>query len=284
MGAYELYVKIMPLGDSNTRGWGGNHYRDDLKAFLEGDGWDIEYVGSVVKELQSENDGDYWYYKLAGYGPGPGWNVALSSNEFRHEGWGARPVEAFLKNDVGGNDDGRGLGQSGDVPNIDEGKVDAYKHEHVIEEKLRFADPEIILLMLGTNDIAMQNKDTHDDYKDTYHEAIVSDLDQLIGRIDGWIQSNGGSNLRKIFIATVPPMNYKPDVSDKIANEIEIEFSGDGRVEAVVDMHNAEYNSQTLDQNFGGDNGNNEWHFNATGYQIIGHTWYDALIQYFESY
>jgi len=109
-------VRIMPLGDSNTRGIYGETYRDSLRQALINDAAiEVNYVGSGTE--------------IGGpHGPGTGYSlpysqelIQLLDNDLEHEGWGGYQISDVLAN---------------------------------IETWLSDSPPDYILLMIGTNDLS----------------------------------------------------------------------------------------------------------------------------------
>jgi lysophospholipase L1-like esterase len=283
MGAYELYVKIMPLGDSNTRGHSGYCYRAFLKEFLQDDGWEVDFVGSVRDaQLPVVN---------TLYGPGPSGGMAWSrapentkyllghdlsgKRDFEHEGWGARPTHAFLGIDNLSTGD---FGFKQTKLTVETKGFNAYKHEHVIEEKLRYSDPEIIMVMLGTNDRAVRGINPD-----------INDLDILVNRIHNWIEQNGGHENRKLLVATIPPMKSQySSVSSDYKITVINKFSTDwtNKVDALVNVYESQYEDKYPGKDLSDYFRNNEtdyWHFKMEGYEIMGYEWYKSIIKYLTS-
>ncbi len=116
VGAATAQTKVMPLGDSNTRGKDGFHYRSSLRdRFINEAGHSINYVGSGTS--------------VAGaHGPGPDANIPYSGSQItalggdlEHEGWGGYTIDGIA-----------GL----------------------VNGALASRNPDTVLLMIGTNDFA----------------------------------------------------------------------------------------------------------------------------------
>ncbi|NEO50460.1 MAG: hypothetical protein F6K55_42795, partial [Moorea sp. SIO4A3] len=132
-------LKIMPLGDSNTRGKALDRagYRDDLWALFKDNGYRVNFVGSAT----SENP-----------------EIVLGQNntyvfDKDHQGHGGFAIA--------------GVGASNAWSDLNS----------EIEDWLKQARPEIILLMAGTNDILFQDESP----EDTVNEMIL-----LIDKILAW--------------------------------------------------------------------------------------------------
>ena len=128
-------VRIMPIGDSITEGkfLSSGGYRSLLQDMLKKAGYTVTFVGK-------EDNGDP--------ANATGFSVGLTNGN--HEGYGSMRIDQLM-------DGGSAEGHS--VPAI-EATLDADK-------------PDVILMMLGTNDLIQQYK----------LGDVVSRLDQLVGRI-----------------------------------------------------------------------------------------------------
>ncbi|NEO80191.1 SGNH/GDSL hydrolase family protein [Moorena sp. SIO4G3] len=147
-------LKIMPLGDSNTRGKALDRagYRDDLWALFKDNGYRVNFVGSAT----SENP-----------------EIVLGQNntyvfDKDHQGHGGFAIA--------------GVGASNAWSDLNS----------EIEDWLKQARPDIVLLMAGTNDILFQNESP----EDTVNEMIL-----LIDKIIAW------SDQVYLFVSSIPSIN-----------------------------------------------------------------------------
>ena len=112
-------IRVMPLGDSITRGKGGSSWRHYLRNLLKAEGIQIQYVGSSP---HAPNFCEPWsdhYLAL---------QQALEYN-VEHEGWGGLRIHELVK------------------------LVDHESYpDFTIEELLGRNPADLILLMIGTND------------------------------------------------------------------------------------------------------------------------------------
>ena len=161
-----MNLKIMPLGDSITRGKGGSTWRLFLKDMLQQTGVDCLFVGSCP---HAPNYGEPWgdaYLAL---------EEALRNN-IEHEGWGGLKISDIIVN--------RDNPAHPDYPDF------------TIEELLLNNPADIILLMIGTNDILNQYK-----------------LDRAPERLDNLIRKVTVNSSAHLLVSTIPP-NYAGDDID----------------------------------------------------------------------
>ena len=172
----------MPLGDSITRGKGGSTWRLFLKEKLQKTGVDCHFVGSCP---HAPNYGASWedaYLAL---------KEALADN-IEHEGWGGLKISDIM-----------------------EQKNHPDHPDFTIEELLLNNPADIILLMIGTNDILNQYK----------LGSAPERLSQLISKI----VINSKAHL---LVATIPP-NYTGTEIDLNA-EVKLFNS---KIPAIVKSH-----------------------------------------------
>jgi lysophospholipase L1-like esterase len=106
--------RILPLGDSITRGKAGASYREGLKQLLAAKGIAIDYVGSGIDQKGPHGPGhdiDTPYTEA---------QIKALDNDLEHDGWGGYKIS------------------------------DLDRH---LDELLAQAHPDFVLLMIGTNDI-----------------------------------------------------------------------------------------------------------------------------------
>jgi len=112
-------IRIMPLGDSITRGKGGNSWRHHLRDRLKAEGIQIQYVGSSP---HAPNFCEPWsdhYLAL---------QQALENN-VEHEGWGGLKIHELIR--LEGHE---------------------FYPDFTIESLLEKNPADLILLIIGTND------------------------------------------------------------------------------------------------------------------------------------
>ena len=130
-------VKIMPLGDSNTRGYNGDFYRAHLRQRLTSEaGVIVDYVGTGAD--------------VGGlHGPGPYYDTPYSSDQMmaldydlEHEGWGGYQLFDITSN---------------------------------IDSWLTDSLPDMILLMIGTNDLLSgEYQNQHDELHNLISRIFIS--------------------------------------------------------------------------------------------------------------
>ncbi|MEB3356808.1 MAG: Calx-beta domain-containing protein [Synechococcales bacterium] len=208
-------LKIMPLGDSNTRGEGDDTagYRDDLAALLAASGYDIDFVGSLQ-------------------------NGPNTFADRQHEGHGGWRIDQII--------DGRP-----DRPN-QPGSIDTWLTDH---------QPDMILLMLGTNDL---NQDFQ----------VATAPDRLATLIDDHIFKLLPDVT--LLVSTVPPIDpSKRDVDPQTVADfnaaipgIVAERAAQGKNIQFVDV----FSSLTL-----ADLLNDGVHPTPAGYAKVADTWFEAI-------
>lgn len=201
----------MPLGDSNTRGFGSDKagYRDDLSNLLSNAGFDVDFVGS-------KSDGP----------------DNFSDNQ--HDGHGGWTIQELI---------------SGNPDVLSEGSVSDWLEDE---------QPDVILLMIGTNDL-LQNENL---------SQAPDRLTALITKIYDELPTV------KLFVASVPPLTKSSDdPAQTLAFNSEIpgivqDFKSNGRDISFVDMFNALEPSDLLPDGT---------HPTAAGYAKVANTWSNAL-------
>jgi Ca2+-binding RTX toxin-like protein len=149
-------LKIMPLGDSNTRGKEPNvnspyraGYRDDLWASFKDGSFNINFVGNAAQEGPSTVTGQNGTYTF----------------DKNHQGHGGFAI--------------KGAGAQGEIlPNVN--------------SWLNAANPDVVMLMAGTNDFIYQN---------TTASATILELEELIDTIYAW------SPNVNLFVSTIAPFS-----------------------------------------------------------------------------
>jgi len=106
--------KVLPLGDSITRGKAGFSYREGLKQLLAAKGIAVDYVGSGIEKKGPHGPGhdiDTPYTEA---------QIKALDNDLEHDGWGGYTISELDRH---------------------------------IDQLLAQARPDFVLLMIGTNDI-----------------------------------------------------------------------------------------------------------------------------------
>ncbi|NEO99351.1 MAG: hypothetical protein F6K58_11850 [Symploca sp. SIO2E9] len=170
-------IRIMPLGDSNTRGFGSDisGYRDDLSNFLVADGLKVDFVGSQ----------------------------STGSNQFddNHEGHGGWTI-----NEIAGSVNGW---------------LDTY-------------NPEIILLMLGTNDTYNSNANQMANRLSQLIDQITSESPNaqlLVGSVIPNTNSQRKQQITEDFNSKIPGI-----VNNKAAQGQQVTFVDVGAVLNANDL------------------------------------------------
>ncbi|MBW2444101.1 MAG: hypothetical protein JRH12_26770 [Deltaproteobacteria bacterium] len=226
-----MNLKIMPLGDSITRGKGGSTWRLFLKDLLDRCGIDCRFVGSCPHAPNySEPWGDA-YRAL---------EEALGNN-IEHEGWGGLKIS--------------------DIIELKDNPAHPDYPDFTIEELLLQNRADIILLMIGTNDILNQYK----------LDRAPERLDNLIGRIT--THSNA-----HLLVSTIPP-NYAGQEKDLNA-DVKLFNS---QIPAIVNNRQSSgFKVSTVDA---GSKLSREdmlqdgLHPNIYGNQKIAAAWFDAIVE-----
>ena len=221
----------MPLGDSITRGKGGSTWRLFLKDLLDRSGIDFLFVGSCP---HAPNYGEPWgaaYLAL---------EEALGNN-IEHEGWGGLKISDIIE-----------FKDNPDHPDYP---------DFTIEELLLKNPADIILLMIGTNDILNQYKLVR----------APERLNNLISKIT----TNSNAHL---LVSTIPP-NYAEQEIDlnaevKLFNSqipaIVTTWQSSGFKVSLVDAGNKLSREDMLQDGL---------HPNIYGNQKIAASWFDAILE-----
>ena len=226
-----MNLTIMPLGDSITRGKGGSTWRLFLKDQLQQDGIDCLFVGSCP---HAPNYGEPWssaYLAL---------EEALGNN-IEHEGWGGLKISDIIE-----------LKDNPDHPDYP---------DFTIEELLRNNPADMILLMIGTNDILNRYKLVR----------APERLNNLISKIT--LNSNA-----HLLVSTIPP-NYAGQEIDlnaevKLFNSkipaIVKKWQSSGFKVSLVDAGDKLSREDMLQDGL---------HPNIYGNQKIAAAWFDAIVE-----
>lgn len=226
-----MNLRIMPLGDSITRGKGGSTWRLFLKDLLQQTGIDCLFVGSCP---HAPNYGEPWgdaYLAL---------KEALGNNK-EHEGWGGLKISDIIE-----------LKDNPDYPDF------------TIEELLLQNPADIILLMIGTNDILNQYK-----------------LVRAPERLNNLISKITNNSTAHLLVSTIPP-NYASQEIDlnaevKLFNSqipaIVKNWQSSGFKVSLVDAGNKLSHVDMLQDGL---------HPNIYGNQKIAAAWFDAIVEIIE--
>jgi|GEM_PF-2471242 acyl-CoA thioesterase I len=191
----KIPLRIMPLGDSITRGKGGSSWRHHLRDKMNQSGFGITYMGSCP---HAPNFSEMWgdpYIAL---------QHALSGN-IEHEGWGGLKIHEIEK--LEGHE--------------------VYP-DFTIEALLEKNPSDIILLMIGTNDL-----------KDNFR------TDTAAVRLASLVQKIVSHSTAHLFISSILPIynGTGGEVEEEIvAYNLEIPVLADARTTdgytiEFVDMH-----------------------------------------------
>jgi hypothetical protein len=155
-------------------------------------------------------------------------NPHQKQTDKEHEGHGGRPVAQVVN----------------DKPGIKEG----------IEGWLAAAQPDVILLMIGTNDVV------------EFPKTVATAPQRLSELLD---QIRGLSPNVKLFVATIPPVNGSENQMVITYNtELKKVVAAKGAATYLVDIYAALYSTPS---------GNYPVHPDSTGYDKIARTWFAAV-------
>ena len=220
-------LKIEPLGDSITRGTKGDTYRNYLKTKLRTDaGIEVNFVGQCTNAADA---GSVWenypdlFNKLEG--------------DIEHDGWGGVRIDQLT--DMTNNTRG--------YPKI------------TIEKMVMDANAEIILLMIGTNDI-ISNYQLY---------AAPARLDTIIRRILNATSAH-------LIVSSIPPTplpiaNGKIQTFNAAIPAIVDSYKTQGKRISFIDINSLMGSNDISDDSY---------HPNNSGYEKIGNGWYDAIISF----
>ncbi|MEO0841146.1 MAG: GDSL-type esterase/lipase family protein [Cyanobacteria bacterium J06643_5] len=194
--------KIMPLGDSNTKGWGSwdlGAYRDDLWELFENSNSNVDFVGS--------------------HKTGP---EGFDRDNSGYSGWRIRDIDS------------------------------------AVNGWLNDAQPDMVLLMIGTNDIL----------RDDNISQAPSRLNNLIDKITNQLPD------AQVLVGSIPPISRSEEQKQE-AIEFNSHIPGiiDSKAAQGKNVSYVDINSElTPDDLYDG------IHLTVEGYSKIADTWYDAIL------
>ena len=195
-------LKIMPLGDSNTEGWGSwdlGAYRDDLWRLFENNNYNIDFVGP--------------------HATGP---EGFDRDNAGFSGW-----------------------RIGDIDSAVDGWLDD-------------AQPDIVLLTIGTNDILR-----------------AADMTTAPNRLDNLIDTiTYQSPNTQLLVSSIPPISRTEEQQQQV-----IEFNS--HIPGIVDSKAAQGKNVSFVDIFSGltfDDLEDGVHATEEGYKKVADIWYDAII------
>ena len=221
-------IKIMPAGDSITFGMGDDGgYRKFLDYFLKEKGYtNVDFVGP-----EGSNSASFSYN---------GKTVTYDDNHAGYSGY-------TIKQHAGGWSNNSGL-------------YETLKNNDAVKK----ADPDIILLIIGTNDMTANRS----------MSECEDDLHTLLDYMLGDMSSDG-----MIFLSTIPELSAfgGGDNTQKIANynslvkKVAQEYSNSGKHVTFADIHGCLNGTADLGDGI---------HPNKTGYEKMGKYWAGVIDEY----
>jgi lysophospholipase L1-like esterase len=248
-------IKIMPLGDSNTRGWTVDNdssirrncpigYRYKLYNSLIDGGYEVDFVGS--KENPIEGPCDSGQYPL--------------DFDREHEGYNGKTASWL----------------AGNIKNI---LTDSY--------------PDVILLHIGTNDLRLNTIDDYcKDNPDVEEEAVpcaVLSVMRILDEIDTWERQNNQEII--VFLALIikahPSFslvdnynNLVEDFNDHLFLDALSRINNDDDKIILVDMENDAGIQYEDDMNSDTSNEMNLLHALPSGYEKMADLWFQHLVNF----
>lgn len=220
-------LKIEPLGDSITRGTRGDTYRNYLKTKLRNDASiEIDFKGQCTNAADAGSSWEDYpdlFNKLEG--------------DIEHDGWGGVRIDQLT--DMTYNTRG--------YPKI------------TIEKMVQDANADIILLMIGTNDIISSYQ--------LY--AAHERLDTLIKKILS-------ATTAHLIVASIPPTplpiaNGKIQTFNSYIPGIVNSYKSQGKNISFIDINSMMGSADISDDSY---------HPNSQGYEKIGTGWYNAITSF----
>ena len=245
-------IRIMPLGDSITKGqWGRNKedcmvgYRYFLEKKLKN--FDVDFVGS-----QSDPRSNIPIEVIPDCG-----GLSEEFDDRDHEGYFNLRTENFLNN------------------------AQPFS-EVIIDNILQDNEPDIILLHIGTNDLKdllrrLENieENRRDSYIDDFTNSQIDEVVQLLNRIETYESSNGQQVI--VFLALIinryPIQDFITIFNNKLRVEAINRINDRMNKIIVVDMENdagINYESELYDGE----------HPNLAGYKKMANLWYRHLVNF----
>ncbi len=232
-------LRLLPLGDSITRGSGYGNYRHPLQALLARGGSNYQFVGT-----STENSSLY-------HGPDP--EQTFTPYQPDHEGYGGFRIDQI----------------AADTPATDDGGV-TYPG---LSKVLDVDKPDVVLMMLGTNDVRPFGAGVYDPggpgYKggSGFAADAAARLDALVTRL-----AQGNPKLTLIVAAATPLADPAKDAQVRAYNayvpQIVAAHHQQGQDVRFVDMHMALTT---------GDLSPDGVHPDTIGYDKMARAWYGAL-------
>lgn len=223
-------LRIHPLGDSITRGKSGNTYRQYLKQKIRSElGMEVDFVGSCPHAPDS-------------YANWTDYPEAADSLEqdLEHDGWGGIKIAELTNSSTNAN-----------YPNF------------TIEELVQNYPADVLLLMIGTNDIYFYNK----------IETAPVRTDTLIRRILRTTDAH-------LIVSGIPPV-YSSIISQRNADY-------NTALDSIVTMHKEQGCNISYVDNYSGMSGTddilaNDWvHPNSSGNKKIASVFFESIKSYLE--
>lgn len=222
-------LRIHPLGDSITRGKSGDCYRHYLRKRLKKEmNVEVDFVGSCPHA--PDPNADWANYKAM---------ADSLENDIEHDGWGGIKIHELTNSSTNSN-----------YPVF------------TIEELVTNYPSDVILLMIGTNDIY------------NYYNVTTAPVraDTLIKRILRTTDT-------RLIVSSIPP------VYSSIANTRIVTYNT--KLDSLVGVYKAQgYNISFVD-NYSGMDGKtdiltDDWvHPNSSGFKKIGNMFYEAVNSYY---
>jgi len=240
--ADDKVIRIMPLGDSITRGRWGSTWRLYLRRSLTNKAKvKVDFVGSCP---HAPNFGELWsdHYRAL--------KEALDG-DIEHEGWGALRIGDITRFVI-----------KEQSPDRQKRFIDGKYRDFTIEELLSRNPADIILLMIGTNDF----------FGDYEILSAPERLNILINKI-------AQNSKAYLFVSSIPPIYGKAEqkFDEKVrayntrVSDIIRSFQSRGFKIGYVDMFGHLDREDMLSDGL---------HPNIWGDQKIGHLWYTAIYPY----
>jgi lysophospholipase L1-like esterase len=216
-------LRIQPIGDSITRGTEGDTYRNYLKTILSNNNIEVNFVGECINAAAS---GSVWsdYPDL----------FNLLEGDIEHDGYG-----------------GLRINQLTDMTYNTRGYP-----KKTIEQLVKDNPSDILLLMIGTNDIVSNYE----------LPTVASRFDTIISRI---LRSADGH----LIVSTIPPTPL-PIANGKIQALNSVIFPiVDSLKQKGENISFKDINSMMTNDGISSDS----YHPNSKGYEMIATGWYEAI-------
>jgi regulation of enolase protein 1 (concanavalin A-like superfamily) len=214
MGAYENYIKVLPVGDGNTVGYGGIAYRAYLKQLMINNDVEVDFIGASKARPYNVTDPAALGWATVTDGPT---STLLKDVDQEHDGDYSNTVDNLI-------------GATTANPNPTQTAVNSTVATYL--NNAARVDFDVLLLAVGKENLYMSTGAA---------SGVNNKLKQLISGINSWIVSTAPTtSLHKVVVSTVTPFGTNSDpvacglLNDKV-DALNVYINTAGNFGATVD-------------------------------------------------